>query len=611
MATRRSDFVRSLYSSRSSVYSRISIRVSNIAVRGYPPRKQEFLGRERELRDGTADQIVRFVVVERTQNQQNSRLDCRRNVLLVVADDGRNRCSQSAVLRFGNQHRVVVVLQEHIIGFGNDGSRNGEPLDARRRDGQADDGSVGGDRYVEPYPLLPNGPSCHILRHGNGHVEFRSDQSIVMGGTAYSQVLSSEFQRDRRLPHLDYRHTLRRFMHQLVNGVRTGVQQDAVRAGEAEQPDRKVLGQQFVQADHAERLDHTDLELREVAEQHRGLTCCGIGEVVVQDIRFTEQRRRRAVLRTLLPDVASRRILDLDERVERIAVEHEPPVPGIGRIHAFHEVDDIIQRNGRSGRLSIRRRSPLDDALGFALAIAACKVVVDTASERLGQQTREQRFEVECRVLQQLQRHGNDRRAVGIGFERFGTERWCGFGGLLVLGHDRSPRIGIVHRRHNQVAALTRGENGTRLEHPAVGFQRDLDTVDQRRRNDHAARQTRDARTLLEHRPVFGRNIRSAAQQVVAKSGAVLLGTTFVGLLAGSQPDILLLGLPALDIDVALLGFDGTIGLLVLRKQRIPPLLLLGGHLATVGRRAQLVDPCENSSAALFKGFQFTHKSRY
>ncbi len=87
------------------------------------------------------------------------------------------------VLRLGNQHRVVVVLQKRIVGFGNDGSRDGEPLDARRRDGQTDDGSVGGDRYVEPYPLLPNGPSRHILHHGNSHVEFRSDQNIYHNAT--------------------------------------------------------------------------------------------------------------------------------------------------------------------------------------------------------------------------------------------------------------------------------------------------------------------------------------------------------------------------------------------------------------------------------------------
>lgn len=106
-------------------------------------------------------------------------------------------------------------------------------------------------------------------------------------------------------------------------------------------------------------------------------------------------------------------------------------------------------------------------------------------------------------------------------------------------------------------------------------------------------------------------NIEYTAQQVVAESGAVLLGTTFVGLLTGSLSGILLLGLPALDIDVALLGFDSAVGLLVLPKQRIPPLLLLGGHLATVGRGTQFVDLCEHGSAALFKGFQFAHKSRY
>ena len=110
---------------------------------------------------------------------------------------------------------------------------------------------------------------------------------------------------------------------------------------------------------------------------------------------------------------------------------------------------------------------------------------------------------------------------------------------------------------------------------------------------------------------MFGRNIRSPAQQIVAESGAILLGATFVELLAGSLSGILLLGLPALDIDVALLGFDRAVGLLVLRKQRVPPLLLLGGHLATVGRRTQFVDLCEHGSAALFKGFQFAHKFRY
>ena len=44
------------------------------------------------------------------------------------------------------------------------------------------------------------------------------------------------------------------------------------------------------------------------------------------------------------------------------------------------------------------------------------------------------------------------------------------------------------------------------------------------------------------------------------------------GILRAVPPVHGLLGLPAFDIDVALLGFDGAVGLPVLRKRRIPPL---------------------------------------
>lgn len=144
------------------------------------------------------------------------------------------------------------------------------------------------------------------------------------------------------------------FMSQLANRIGTPLQQDAIHAGKA--------------------------------EQHQGLACYSIVEIVVQNIHLAEQGWRRAVLHTLLPNVTPRHVLDLDERVERIAVEHELAALGIVGIHAFHDVDDIIQRNGGSGRLCIRHRSPLDDALGFALAVAAREVVVDAPSERLGKQ---------------------------------------------------------------------------------------------------------------------------------------------------------------------------------------------------------------------------------
>ena len=119
-----------------------------------------------------------------------------------------------------------------------------------------------------------------------------------MGGAAYSQVLLGKFQRNRPLPYLKnfhcsrfrsgsgvavvqiyngnprpisilsgkIQHRLRSLMHQFLNRMCTGVQQDAVHASEAEQSDRKVLGQQLVQADHTERLDQTNLELREIPE---------------------------------------------------------------------------------------------------------------------------------------------------------------------------------------------------------------------------------------------------------------------------------------------------------------------------------------------------------
>lgn len=131
-------------------------------------------------------------------------------------------------------------------------------------------------------------------------------------------------------------------MQQLMNRVRPGVKQDTVDTGEAEQTDGKVLGQKFVQADHPEILDHADLVLRKVAEEHRGIACTDIREIVVENIVLPEERRRRTVLRALLPDVAARRILDLHQRPERVAVEHELAATGIGRIHTLDQVDDIV-----------------------------------------------------------------------------------------------------------------------------------------------------------------------------------------------------------------------------------------------------------------------------
>ncbi len=67
------------------------------------------------------------------------------------------------------------------------------------------------------------------------------------------------------------------------------------------------------------------------------------------------------------------------------------------------------------------------------------------------------------------------------------------------------------------VAAATRRDKVACLEHAAVGFQRNLDSTRQHLQNENSHRQARDTGTLFEEWLVFGRNIRSAAQQIITK----------------------------------------------------------------------------------------------
>ena len=105
-------------------------------------------------------------------------------------------------------------------------------------------------------------------------------------------------------------------MHQLVNGMCPRIQEETIHTGKAEQTDGEVLSQKLVQPDDAEVLHHTDLVLRQVAEEHRGIACADVGNIVIEDVVLSEKRRRRSVFRTLLPDVAARRVLDLHQRPE-------------------------------------------------------------------------------------------------------------------------------------------------------------------------------------------------------------------------------------------------------------------------------------------------------
>lgn len=141
-------------------------------------------------------------------------------------------------------------------------TRGSEPLDSRRRDGQPERRMLDdGKRCFDFHSPLPDETSRQVLGHGNGHVEFRSNQGIVMGGTAYPQVLPGEVQRYRRLTVLENTHLLCGFVDQFVNRMRTGIEQHAIDTREAEQSDREVFRKQFVEPDDAERLYHADAVL--------------------------------------------------------------------------------------------------------------------------------------------------------------------------------------------------------------------------------------------------------------------------------------------------------------------------------------------------------------
>ena len=141
-------------------------------------------------------------------------------------------------------------------------TRDSEPLDGHRRDGQPERRMLDdGKRRFDFHTPLSDETSRQVLGHGNSHVEFRSNQGIVMGDTAYPQVLPSEVQRYRRLTVLENTHLLCGFVDQFVNRMRTGIEQHAIDTREAEQSDREVLCEQFVKPDDAERLYHADAVL--------------------------------------------------------------------------------------------------------------------------------------------------------------------------------------------------------------------------------------------------------------------------------------------------------------------------------------------------------------
>ena len=136
------------------------------------------------------------------------------------------------------------------------------------------------------------------------------------------------------------------------------------------------------------------------------------------------------------------------------------------------------------------------------------------------------------------------------------------------------------------------------LEHTTIALQRHLNLRGESLRNDKATRKTCDACTLDSSSALL-RDARSTVKQVVAKGSAVLLAQLLAdGSIASCH---LLLGLPAADILVTLLRLDSLVSLVVVREHSIPALLLLCGHLTTIGSLTQLINAGVDGCAFLFE----------
>ena len=132
-----------------------------------------------------------------------------------------------------------------------------------------------------------------------------------------------------------------------------------------------------------------------------------------------------------------------------------------------------------------------------------------------------------------------------------------------------------------------------------------LDGIGQFLRDDHATRQSGNGVTLLDNGAILRGDTLSTIDEVVSEGPAVLRIGTLIGL--GTLTAVFalesILGLALLDVEEALLGSDGFVGLVIVGKQGIPPLLLFCGHFTTVSLFTESIDLGIQTSSFLLEFF--------
>src|SRR5574344_1458058 len=175
-------------------------------------------------------------------------------------------------------------------------------------------------------------------------------------------------------------------VYKFENRVRSGIEQGAIQAGEAEQTYGEVLGQQLVQADDAEGLDHADLVLGEVSEEDGGVASTDPGHIIVDDVALAKEGGRETYAGAVLPDEPAIVILDLGKGKEGVAIEHELAVLGVGAVHSGDQVEDVVEGDGGGSRFLRSSGRCGDQSLRLAGACSGGEVLIGSASEALHEQ---------------------------------------------------------------------------------------------------------------------------------------------------------------------------------------------------------------------------------
>lgn len=182
----------------------VSMRVSNtdVAIRGYAPRDEQFLGREREFRDGTSHDVVRSVVVERAEQERKGRLDRSRDRLRIISFDGLHielLSGETYGIEKQQVHVAVIIgrYSSSDVRIPSGGKSSGVPAVA---DWEPDGILRCARRYIELHVAVADAASAHVSGIAGGHLQLGVDKRVVVHIVTDSEVGTGKLRRSREAP---------------------------------------------------------------------------------------------------------------------------------------------------------------------------------------------------------------------------------------------------------------------------------------------------------------------------------------------------------------------------------------------------------------------------